>query len=47
MVRYCPNCNQWDLNFNLSTDPIRGWRAATHDEVLTQTNKWIKEGKYL
>jgi len=33
MIRYCSNCNQWEINRNCWYDPIPRWREATFIEV--------------
>lgn len=47
MTRYCPNCGQWELNTNLSLDPIKRWKIVTWYEVRSVHDKRLLEGKYL
>jgi len=47
MLKWCPNCNDWQVNTNCSDDPIRRWRSASHAEVLKLQDMWRDNHKVL
>jgi len=47
MLRYCPNCNRWEVNRNNSADPIHCWREISDDTRQKLVEDWFHHSKLL
>ena len=47
MLRWCPNCNSWEVNSNLNADPIKCWREISVEDKDKLVDDWHKAGKLL
>jgi hypothetical protein len=47
MLRYCTNCNLWEVNRNASCDPIKCWREIDDEAREKLIKCWWDGNKVL